>query len=64
MNDIEPTLEKIEDYNGGESKEKRLTIWIVILSVLLMGAIYGIISVSSTAPDVLADKEKTGIIKY
>lgn len=64
MDDIEPTLEKIEDYNGGESKEKRLTIWIVILSVLLMGAIYGIISVSSTAPDVLADKEKTGIIKY
>lgn len=64
MNDIEPTLEKIEDYNGGESKEKRLTIWIVILSVLLMGAIYGIISVSSTVPDVLADKEKTGIIKH
>ncbi|WP_309499611.1 hypothetical protein [Sulfurovum sp.] len=64
MDDIEPTLEKIEDYNGGESKEKRLTIWIVILSVLLMGAIYGIISVSSTVPDVLADKEKTGIIKY
>ena len=43
MESIEPSLETIEDYNGRESKEKRLTIWIVILSGLLIGAIYTIV---------------------
>lgn len=64
MNHFEPTLESIEDYRGAESKEKRLTIWIVILSGLLTGTIYGIITTSTSVSDVLADKEKTGITKY
>lgn len=64
MNHFEPTLEKIEDYHGSESKEKKLTVWIVILSGLLIGAIYGMISVGSTVSDVMVDKKKTGIIKY
>lgn len=61
----EPTLEKIEDYNGKESTEKRLTIWIVVLSGLLIGAIYGIImSNNSTVSDSLIDNKTTGIVKY
>lgn len=60
----EPTLTKLDDYNGTESNEKRLTVWIVILSGLLIGAIYGIIASNSSVPDVLADKKQTGIIKY
>jgi hypothetical protein len=60
----EPTLESIEDYKGNESTEKRLTVWIVILSGLLIGAIYGIISANSDVSDSLVNKESTGIIKY
>jgi len=60
----EPTLEKIEDYNGKESNEKRLTIYIVILSGLLIGAIYGIIGANTSVSDVLVKKDQTGITKY
>ena len=51
----EPTLEQLDDYNGKESTEKRLTIWIVILSGLLIGAIYG----NSSISDVLVSSEQT-----
>ncbi len=51
MKNIEPTLEGIEDYNGQESKEKRMTVWIVILSGLLIGAVYTIISANSSVSD-------------
>ena len=60
----EPSLEQIEDYNGKESNEKRLTVYIVILSGLLIGAIYGIISANTSVSDSLVDKEQTGITKY
>jgi len=62
MNSIEPTLKTIEDYNGNESKDKRKTIWIVILSGLLIGAIYGIISANSSVSDEI--KTQTNIMKY
>ncbi len=64
MNNFEPTLENIEDYNGKEGSEKRLTIWIVILSGLLIGSIYGIIGANASVSDTLVSKEKTGIFKY
>jgi len=64
MNQIEPTLERIEDYNGKESNEKRLTVYIVILSGLLIGAIYGIIASNMSVSDVIVDTEQTGIVKY
>lgn len=53
MKNSEPSLETIEDYSGNESKEKRLTIWIVILSGLLIGAIYGIIKANSSVSDAI-----------
>ena len=58
----EPMLEGIEDYGDKASKEKKLTVWIVILSGLLIGALYGMISASSSIND--AVKAETGIIKY
>jgi len=60
----EPTLKTIEDYDGKESNEKRLTVWIVILSGLLLGAVYGIIASNTTVSDLIVDKDKTGITKY
>jgi len=62
MKSNEPVLDTIEDYDGRESKEKKMTIWIVILAGLLIGAVYGIISVNSSVNDVL--NVKSGIIKY
>ena len=62
MKNMEPNLETIEDYHGDESTEKRMTIWIVVLSGLLIGAIYGIISSNSSVSDVIPVQSK--IIKY
>ena len=62
MKNIEPTLETIEDYDGHESRGKRKIIWIVILSGLLIGALYGIIAANSSVSDAL--KVKTNITKY
>jgi len=64
MKNIEPSLEGIEDYHGKESREKRLTIWLVILSGLLIGAIYGIIQANATVSDEMpAEKQNSGIFK-
>ena len=62
MENTEPTLTTIEDYDGQESKDKRKTIWIVILSGLLVGAIYGIISANSSVSDEI--KTQTNSMKY
>ena len=64
MQNNEPTLQDIEDYDGKESSEKKLTIWIVILSGLLIGSIYAIIAANTSVSDLLVDRETTGIIKY
>jgi hypothetical protein len=63
MHSTEPTLEKIEDYNAKGSIEKRLTVWIVILSGLLVGAIYGILIANSSVSDRLETKETIGLFK-
>ncbi len=64
MKYAEPTLENLEDYNAKGSTEKRLTVWIVILSGLLIGAVYGIVAVTnSTVSDALVTNEKTGFFK-
>ncbi len=64
MRNLEPTLDTIEDYNGQESKEKRMTVWIVILSGLLIGAIYTIISANSSVSDDLGVSHTTGMYKH
>ncbi|MCF6244319.1 MAG: hypothetical protein L3J43_04730 [Sulfurovum sp.] len=61
---MEPTLEQLEDYNGNESKEKRLTVYIVILSGLLIGAIYGLIASNTTVSDEIVTSTQTGIVKF
>lgn len=51
--DNEPTLEKLDDYNGKESKEKRRTIWIVVLAALAVGAIFASFEMSSPKKDLV-----------
>jgi len=64
MKNVEPTLETIEDYSGKESQEKRMTVWIVILSGLLIGAVYGIINANSSVSDDLGVSHTTGLYKH
>ncbi len=64
MKNVEPTLETIEDYSGQESREKRMTIWIVILSGLLIGAVYGIINANSSVSDDLGFSHTMGMYKH
>ena len=64
IKNVEPTLETIEDYNGKESKEKKMTVWIVILSGLLIGAMYGIINANSSVSDDLGVSHTTGMYKH
>jgi len=64
MKNVEPTLETIEDYSGKESREKRMTIWVVILSGLLIGAVYGIINANSSVSDDLGVSHTTGLYKH
>ena len=35
----EPTLEKIDDYNGNESKQKRNTVRLIVILLLVFGAV-------------------------
>jgi len=64
LNHIEPTLDTLEDYNAKGSIEKRLTVWIVILSGLLIGAIYGIFAATNaTVSDAVETNEQIGVFK-
>ncbi|MEA2050491.1 MAG: hypothetical protein U9O56_07160 [Campylobacterota bacterium] len=46
MLDNEPTLNKIDDYNNNESKEKRTIINLVILGLIVVSIAYGILKFS------------------
>ncbi|QKJ26814.1 hypothetical protein ACBT_0894 [Aliarcobacter cibarius] len=35
----EPSLEKIDDYNGNESKQKRNTVRLIVILLLVFGAV-------------------------
>ncbi len=62
MSNNEPTMDKIDDYNGNESKEKRATINKVILFCLIIGAILVGLKVSnSTQSDYVGTPENPGI---
>lgn len=65
MQYTEPSLENLEDYRGEESSEKRLTIWVVILSGLLVGALLSIVKINTvSSADTVNKQQATGIIKH
>lgn len=65
MQQCEPSLESLEDYRGAERLEKKLTIWVVILSGLLVGAVYSIVKLNNASvSDVVNTQEVSGILKY
>lgn len=58
----EPTLGKIDDYNGKESTSKRKTINLIILGLILLGAIYvGVKSQFNSVNDYIGTEQAPGI---
>ena len=56
----EPSLEKIDDYNGNESKQKRNTVRLIVILLLALGAFFAYMKQPSnqTAIEI---QEKTSI---
>jgi len=60
--ETEPTLNKIDDYNNSESAEKRWTIRLIILGILIVGGIYTYLVTSSEMPkDYIGTPENPGM---
>ena len=58
----EPTLDQIDDYNNNESKEKRTTVRLIVVSLLIIGAIYGVVKYNyNSVDDYVGTKEQPGI---
>ncbi len=58
----EPSLEKIDDFKGKESKSKRNTVRLVIISLLIIGIVLSYIkSDNSKVDDYIGVKDKPGI---
>ena len=59
--DNEPSNDKIEDYDGHESKEKRNTVKLVIIFCLVAGAFFAYIRSGSVSTDYVGTQDKPGI---
>lgn len=59
--DNEPSLEKIDDYNGKESKEKKNTITKVVIILLIIGAVFAYFKSTSVNDDYVGTPENPGI---
>ena len=58
----EPSLEQIEDYNNNESPEKRKTVRLVVIGILIVGALYALVKYNfSTPSDYIGTPENPGI---
>ncbi|BFU77996.1 hypothetical protein ALC152_12110 [Arcobacter sp. 15-2] len=58
----EPSLDQIDDYNNNESKEKRTTVRLIVVSLLIIGAIYGVVKYNyNSVDDYVGTKEQPGI---
>lgn len=59
--DNEPSLEKIDDYDGEESNQKRNTVKLVIILCLVVGAFFAYLKSTSTPDDYVGTPEKPAI---
>ncbi len=59
---IEPSLDQIDDYNNNESPQKRRTVRLVIIGILVVGAVFSFIKYKSdNVNDYIGTPEKPGI---
>lgn len=59
--DNEPSLNKIDDYNGKESKQKRNTVRLIVLFCLLIGGIFAYLKTTSLPNDYIGTPEQADI---
>lgn len=59
--DDELSLEKIDDYKGTESKEKKRMVIYVVIFCLIVGAILSFVKSTSQVDDYVGTKEAPGI---
>lgn len=60
--DHEPSLEDIDDFKGTESSEKRNTVRLVVLFILILGAIFTYFKYNNTdVPDYVGTAQNPGI---
>ena len=64
LENSEPTLEGIDDYDGNETPEKRKTVWLIIIAGVVIAVAYGVWVSQTSVSDAVADQNKTGIFKY
>lgn len=58
----EPSLEQIDDYDNNETPEKRRTVRLVIIGILVIGVIYALVKYNfSTPDDYIGTPENPGI---
>ncbi len=60
--DDELSLDKIDDYNGTESKEKKVIVALVIVFCLAVGGIFAYIKSNSQVDDYIGSEDKPGIV--
>jgi len=61
MND-EPTLDQIDDYNNNESPQKRRTVRLVVLFLVVVGIAYGIVKYNNMQEsDYIGTENQPGI---
>ncbi len=63
LNKGEPSLEKIDDYNGNESKQKRNTVRFVVIFCLIIGGIFAYLKTTSVPTDYVGTQEQSDIKK-
>ncbi len=54
----EPSLDKIDDYNGTETKEKRNIVRLVIIFCLVVGVIFTYLRNTSTHDDYIGNGQE------
>ena len=59
----EPSLEKIDDYNGNESRQKRNTVRFVIVFCLIIGGIFTYMKNNSKSNDQINVQKQIDIKK-
>ena len=58
----EPTMHQIDDYHNNESQEKRRTVRLIIVGLLIFSVIYGMIKFQNdTVSDYIGSQEAPGI---
>lgn len=58
----EPSLDKIDDFRGKESKDKRNTVRLVILGILLVGAVFSYMKyTNNSVSDYVGTEQNPGI---